>query len=136
MDDPRVERSQRHSLVNIIVILAVICSADTWVDIAFFGQRKQHWLRTSLDLTHSILSHDTFGGSLHGWMQHTVGRLFPALVQSLATVFQGQVVALDGKTVRHSHCRAGGDDNVAPLHMVHAWVLSCWRTNPVSTVIS
>ena len=69
-------------------------------------------------------------------MQHTVGRLFPALVQSLATVFQGQVVALDGKTVCHSHCRAGGDDNVAPLHMVHAWVLSCWRTNPVSTVIS
>ena len=34
MTDPRVERSQRHKLIDIITIAicSVICGADTWVD--------------------------------------------------------------------------------------------------------
>ncbi|MDZ4877250.1 MAG: hypothetical protein CLLPBCKN_006685 [Chroococcidiopsis cubana SAG 39.79] len=40
MSDPRVERTKRHKLIDIITIAicAVICGADTWVDIEIYGQ--------------------------------------------------------------------------------------------------
>ncbi len=43
IEDPRVARTRRHPLSSIllIAILGVICGADTWVDIALFGQRKR-----------------------------------------------------------------------------------------------
>ncbi len=41
--DPRMERTKDHPLLNIIVIAicAVICGADTWVDIENFGKAKK-----------------------------------------------------------------------------------------------
>jgi len=63
LPDPRVERTKLHKLEDIltIAICAVICGAETWVDIADFGRAKEAWLRTFLELPHGIPSHDTFG---------------------------------------------------------------------------
>ena len=62
MTDPRVERGQRHKLIDIITIAicAVICGADTWVDIESYGQAKFEWLKQILELPNGIPSHDTF----------------------------------------------------------------------------
>ena len=62
MTDPRVERSQRHKLIDIITIAicAVICGADTWVDIESYGRAKLEWLQQFLELPNGIPSHDTF----------------------------------------------------------------------------
>ena len=61
LEDPRVERSKRHSLLDIITIAicAVICGADTWVYVEMFGKSKEEWFRTFLDLPNGIPSHDT-----------------------------------------------------------------------------
>ena len=63
LPDPRVRRTRRHALVDILVITvcAVICGADDWVAIARFGRAKRRWFRQSLALPHGIPSHDTFG---------------------------------------------------------------------------
>ena len=63
VEDPRVERTKLHLLPDILVITlcAVICGADTWMEIELFGQAKRDWLRTFLELPHGIPSHDTFG---------------------------------------------------------------------------
>ncbi|MHB1158671.1 MAG: transposase family protein [Phycisphaerales bacterium] len=63
LKDPRVERAQRHSLSDIltITILAVICGAGGFAQIALFGRSKIKWLRTFLELPHGIPSHDMFG---------------------------------------------------------------------------
>ena len=63
LPDPRVQRTQRHKLVDIlaIAILGTTCGADTWVDIVEFGQAKESWLRQFLELPNGIPSHDTFG---------------------------------------------------------------------------
>ena len=63
VEDPRVERTRLHRLSDILVITlcAVICGADTWMEIELFGQAKLDWLRTFLELPHGIPSHDTFG---------------------------------------------------------------------------
>lgn len=53
----------RHNLLSIIVIAicGVICGADDWVMIEYFGNAKREWFETFLELPHGIPSHDTFG---------------------------------------------------------------------------
>jgi len=62
MPDPRVERTKRHKLIDIITIAicAVICGADTWVEMEIYGQAKHQWLKQFLELPNGIPSHDTF----------------------------------------------------------------------------
>lgn len=52
IEDPRVERTKQHQLIDIsvIAILGVLCGADGWVDIESFGNTKEMWLKTFLDL--------------------------------------------------------------------------------------
>ncbi len=59
LDDPRIDRTKRHKLLDIVAI--AICGADNWVDIEFFGNCKQEWFRSFLELPNGIPSHDTFG---------------------------------------------------------------------------
>ena len=60
--DPRIERTKRHLLVDILVIAicASICGAESWEEIAEFGRAKQEWFSRFLALPHGIASHDTF----------------------------------------------------------------------------
>lgn len=62
LEDPRVERTKHHLLIDIIAIaiLAVIGGADGWVAIETYGQAKQEWLASFLSLPNGIPSHDTF----------------------------------------------------------------------------
>ena len=61
LDDPRVERTRRHQLVDIIAIAigATICGADSWVHAELFGKSKLEWFQTFLELPGGIPSHDT-----------------------------------------------------------------------------
>lgn len=63
LPDPRVERTKRHELLDIVAITlcAVVAGAEGWVDIAAFGHAREAWFRTFLALPHGIPSHDTFG---------------------------------------------------------------------------
>src|SRR2546430_5204565 len=63
VDDPRVERTKRHKLLDIIIIAicGMICGAEGWVEIEEFGKEKEAWLKTILELPNGIPSHDTFG---------------------------------------------------------------------------
>ena len=62
LDDPRVDRAKRHLLLSVITIAicAVIGGAESWDDIALFGEPKADWFATFLDVPHGIPSHDTF----------------------------------------------------------------------------
>ena len=63
LEEPRVDRTKRHQLLDILVIAicAVICGADDWVEVELFGNAKLSWLQTFLALPNGIPSHDTFG---------------------------------------------------------------------------
>ena len=62
LEDPRIERTKRHQLIDVITIAicAVICGADSWVAIETYGKAKQKWLEHFLELPNGIPSHDTF----------------------------------------------------------------------------
>jgi len=120
LKDPRVERTKQHLLLNILVIAicAVICGADSWVEIEAFGQAKHKWLKRFLRLPHGIPSHDTFGRVFARLDPAQFQECFLAWVQAIGELTPGQVVAVDGKTLRRSHDRTLGQ---SAIHMVSAW---------------
>lgn len=122
LPDPRALPARRHALIDILVIAlcAVICGADTFVDIARFGEAKADWLKQRLDLLlpNGIPSHDTFGRVFAQLDPDAFGRCFRSWTQELHRRTAGQVIALDGKMLRHSFDAASGR---GAIHMVSAW---------------
>ena len=120
LKDPRIDRTKHHHLLDILVIAvcAVICGADSWVEIEEFGNAKLSWFRTFLELPNGIPSHDTFGRVFAALDPEQFQTCFLAWVQAVVTITNDQIVALDGKTLRRSHSRGKGK---AAIHMVSAW---------------
>ena len=120
LEDPRMDRTKKHSLSDILTlaICAVICGADGWVQVAHFGRCKRKWFKTFLDLPNGIPSHDTFGRVFALLDPQAFEKSFMKWIASLATASKGRLVALDGKTMRRSLDAAGGK---AAIHMVSAW---------------
>ncbi len=120
VEDPRDNRGKEHILLDIIVIAicAVISGGENWEDIALFGQSKQDWLGTFLQLPHGIPCDDTFARVFARLNPQQMQNSFISWVKSVSQELKGEVVAIDGKTLRHSYDR--GSDKGA-IHMVSAW---------------
>lgn len=118
--DPRIDRHKKHQLEDIffITLCAVICGADNWVMIEEFGKAKEEWLTEQLNLKNGIPSHDTFGKVFSIIDTEKFSVCFSQWAADLATLSEGEIIAIDGKTVRRSVDKAS---NTAPIHMVSAW---------------
>ena len=120
LDDPRVNYLVEHRLLDIIglTICAVICGADSWVDIELYGNAKEEWLRSFLDLPNGIPSHDTIARLFAALDPEQLQTCFLDWVRSVAQLSAGEIVAIDGKTLRHSYDTGSGK---GAIHMVSAW---------------
>jgi len=120
LEDPRSDHTRRHKLIDImtIAICGVICGADNWVELEQFGKAKEEWLKGFLELPNGIPSHDTFGRVFALLDAQQFRDCFLAWVQAVSAVTRGQVIAIDGKTLRRSHDRLLGK---SAIHMVSAW---------------
>jgi predicted transposase YbfD/YdcC len=120
LEDPRIDRTKHHQLLAIITIAlcAVICGADTWVDVEEFGKAKRVWFERFLDLPNGIPSHDTFGRVFARLDPEQFQACFLSWVQAINTVLPAQQIAIDGKTARRSHDRGAGK---AAIQTVSAW---------------
>jgi predicted transposase YbfD/YdcC len=120
MQDSRVQGRCDYPLVEVITIAisAVIAGANSWVEIETFGNSKEDWLKRFLRLENGIPSHDTFGDVFKMIDAEEFQKRFMGWIERVFTVTKGQVVAIDGKTVRRSHDKNIGKD---AIHMVSAW---------------
>lgn len=120
IDDPRYQHSPPHLLVDIITIAlcAIISGANDWEAVAAFGRAKEVWLRTFLRLPNGIPSADTFERVFAQIDPHQFQASFIRWVATISHLRTGEVVAIDGKTLR------GSDDprnDRKAIHMVSAW---------------
>jgi predicted transposase YbfD/YdcC len=120
LEDPRIERHKRHKLIDIIVltICAVISGAEGWEAIEAFGKEKQGWLCKWLALENGIPSHDCIARVISRIEPGKLTECFIAWAQSVAELALGEVVAIDGKTARHSYDHK---NKLGAIHMVSAW---------------
>lgn len=120
LPDPRIERTKRHQLLDIvaIAICAVIAGADSYVDIEHDGHARHDWFATFLDLPNGIPSHDTFGRVFTRLDPLAFEGCFLTWVQALLPCPTGEVIAIDGKVARRSPDR--GADR-PPIDLVSAW---------------
>lgn len=104
IEDPRIERQKAHKLIDVIMvaICAMLSGADSFVEIADFGSAKEAWLRTFLDLSGGIPSHDTFGRVFALINPKQFQTAFAEWMKSVVELTDGQVVAIDGKTNRRT----------------------------------
>src|SRR5665213_3086246 len=118
--DPRIDRTRLHPLASVLTLslCAVICGADSFVAIERFGRARQEWLKTFIDLANGIPSHDTLGRIFAFMDPKALEEAFRAWAAAIARLTQGEVVAIDGKTLRRSFREAGDNSFV---HMVSAW---------------
>lgn len=140
--DPRKDtHNKRHQLSDILVltILASICGAEAWTDVEEFGQSKEEWLKTFLKLPNGIPSHDTIGDLYSRLCPSQLQQGFLSWIQSIVEVSEGDIIPIDGKTLRRSYDRAGGR---GAIHMVSAWssanglVLGQFKTEEKSNEIT
>ena len=119
LTDPR-RREVVYPLVNVvtIAICAVICGADDFVAIAAFGRKKQKWLSKFLDLSAGIPSHDRFNAILGALKIDEFQQCLLEFITAIHEITDGQIVAIDGKTLRRSYDRASSK---SAIHMVSAW---------------
>jgi predicted transposase YbfD/YdcC len=118
--DPRLNRNQRHKLVDILLIAlcGFLAGCETWVDVELFGIGKQTWLAKFLPLPHGIASHDTFGRVFALLDPQQLARVLHQFVQTVLPSLADEAVALDGETLAGS-----GQSRTArqALHLVLAW---------------
>lgn len=119
LTDPRVGQVT-YPLINIvtIAICAVICGADDFVAIAEFGVKKRNWLAQFLNLKDGIPSHDRFNAILAALKPAEFEQCLLSWITALHEITGGQIVAIDGKTLRRSFDAASSK---AAIHMVSAW---------------
>jgi predicted transposase YbfD/YdcC len=118
--DPRVERTKKHQLTDILVIaiLAVIAGAQGWEDMENYGISKKQWLEKFLALPHGIPSDDTFRRVFEFINPEELNRCFLQWVETLVTKMGGEIIPIDGKTIRGSYDRNQGK---SALHIISAW---------------
>ncbi len=120
LDDPRTKRNPLHLLIDIvtIAIFATLAGSNTMTEVETYGEAKQEWLSTFLELPHGIPSHDTFSRVFRVIDPEQFHQFFLGWIEQITTQLQIKVIHIDGKTLRGSKDRKVGGK---ALHSVSAW---------------
>jgi len=115
-----MEINRKHLLIDILMITvcAVLAGAHGWEDIENWGIEKEKWLRKFLKLPFGIPCHDVFRDLFMRLHPEEFGKAFLSWMSSVRKRTKGEIIPLDGKTMRRSFDRASGK---TPFHLVSAW---------------
>ena len=119
LPDPRRSPATRHYFGEIlfIALAATISGMDGFEDIAVFSREREDWLREHLDLPNGLPSADTYARIFAAIDPDAFVECFVGLVASRCPALAGELVAIDGKTLRRSGTKAGRK----ALHVISAW---------------
>jgi predicted transposase YbfD/YdcC len=118
LPDPRIERTKEHRLLDILVIAICtqLCGGESFNDMEEFGEAKQDWFKTFLELPAGIPSHDTFNRVFAALNPKRFMECFIQWTQGLRTAISGEIVAIDGKALRRAL-----NKGQSAKYIVNAW---------------
>jgi predicted transposase YbfD/YdcC len=119
--DPRMDRTRIHKLTDILVIglCSMLTGGEGFSDMEVFAKGAYDWLKTFLELPNGVPSHDTFNRVFSAIDSHAFLTCFMQWVQDICPSLQDEVVAIDGKALRH----ALNEGQRIP------YIVSAWATN-------
>lgn len=124
LKDSRRNQGKLHLFQDIIslVVIGIICGADSWDSIEEFGKAKKDFLSTFLQLPNGIPSHDTINRVFGAIEPDKFEKAFISWVNSLKSdEITKEVIAIDWKTIK------GSKDSFhqsKATHLVSAWACS------------
>lgn len=118
LPDPRMDRTRRHKLVDILTIgvVTLLCRGESFTDMEDLGNARLAWLKTFLELPNGIPSHDTFNRVFAALDPYAFLECFTQWIQGVCPNMNDEVVAIDGKALR----RAANEGESIP-YIVSAW---------------
>ncbi len=143
IEDPRVERSKKYPLCEILflTIYAALCRVESWRGIEFVGNEKIDFLRKFFPFIQGIPSHQTIARVFSILKPKAFEDLFRCWSSLLHGSNEGRHIALDGKTLRGSGDKASAKK---ALHLLHACAVDSGltlaqlevgvKTNEITTV--
>lgn len=117
LEDPRT-RECMHQFDELLLaaLCAITSGADSWISVVNWSELKLEWLKRFLPFANGIASHDTFSRVFNLLDAQQFEACFIRWMQQLCPALGGQVIPIDGKSVRGSHDGAQG-----AIHLVSAW---------------
>jgi predicted transposase YbfD/YdcC len=119
--DKRRAHLRCHELTDVLFlcICATLCGADTYTQIASFGEERLYWLKQFGSFAHNIPSHDTIQRVLELLDPNELSALLRRWSQTMRELSENTQVAVDGKAVRGTWKKTG----VAGLTLVSLWAV-------------
>jgi predicted transposase YbfD/YdcC len=122
LHDPRrtAHNTKRHKLLDVIVIAvcSALCGIDDFEHMEVWANERISWLQSFLELPGGIPSHDTINRIFAKIDPKKFQECFISWMGEASKLLAGEVVPIDGKTVRGSFDRASSK---SAIHMVSAW---------------
>ena len=121
IEDPRIERSKKYPLINILIFsfIALLAGQESWYQMQMFCEETLDWFAEFLDISSGVPSHDTFRRVFSiinpEDFENSIIRWLEELRKSRA--YSQRVVALDGKSVRGHSWKVSEQK----LHILNAW---------------
>lgn len=135
--DHRIDRNKCHASEDIvfIAVCAIICGAETWDEVALFGNSKKKFFKQFLQLKNGIPSHDTFNRFFSLLDPEQFQHQFINWVKGITKKSKG-VVSIDGKTIRGSKGKSSTIHLVSAFSKANGMVLGQVKTKDKSNEIT
>lgn len=120
IQDPRQSAKISHLLFDVLflTVCAVIAGYQGWEEIEDFGDERLDWLQKYGLFNNGIPTHDTIARIISRIDSSQLQRCFINWMQATVQLTEGDIIAVDGKTLRSSYHR---DDRRSAIHMVSAF---------------
>lgn len=121
--DPRQEEKVKHKLIDVIfiVVTAIICNCNEWLEIEIWAKEREEWLRKYLELPNGIPSQYTYERVCDFIDPKQFAKRFIGWMQEVTQMSKGTIIAIDGKT---SCGTADKKKGKKAIHIVNAWCSS------------
>ncbi len=112
LEDPRrtTKGNFKHLLTDVLflTVSAVLCGAGDWEAVELFGNNQLDWLKKYGAFTSGVPSSDTINRIFSSFNPKAFNACFMNWVSNIADKTKGEVIAIDGKSIRGANPKGKG----------------------------